>query len=352
MRHFLYTLVLAAAGFSTLGADQPFSLPMEAPSNHIDVNNAVLAKVNGKPITLLDVVKKMDLFFYRQFAEYAAIPAARYEFYQASWPRFLQDIIEKELVLAAAEEAKLPVTTGDIRQEMEALFGPNTTVKLGEMGLSHTEAWNMIKGDILLRRMLYGKVHLKAAQAVTPQVVRQAYERYAAENRHPERWRYRVFSFRGASAEGSLAAAEVAHCCLTEENVPADKLVDAIARHLPDTTVTVNVSEEFCLPPTEISELYRDVLDPLAANSYSPPIMQQSRAAGTTLYRIFYLKEKESEGSDPFSKVEPVLKAELLEAAVEKETTIYLEWLKGHFSVQRYCDPETMPPGYRPFVLR
>src|SRR5262245_8170025 len=91
----------------------------------IIINNRILAKVNGKAISAFDVMKKMDMLFYRQYPEYTAIPQARLQFYQVSWKRVLQELIDKELILADAEESKLQVSAGDIRQEMELLLGPN-----------------------------------------------------------------------------------------------------------------------------------------------------------------------------------------------------------------------------------
>src|ERR1700730_13068687 len=70
----------------------------------IVVNNRILAKVNGKEISVFDVMKKMDMLFYRQFPEYTSSMQARFQFYQVSWKRVLQDLIDKELIMADAEE--------------------------------------------------------------------------------------------------------------------------------------------------------------------------------------------------------------------------------------------------------
>ncbi|MBA3815063.1 MAG: SurA N-terminal domain-containing protein, partial [Parachlamydiaceae bacterium] len=91
----------------------------------IVVNNRILAKVNGKAISVMDLMKKMDLLFYRQFPQYISSAQARYQFYQANWKHLLEEIIDKELILADAQDAKIPISAGDVRQEMEVLFGPN-----------------------------------------------------------------------------------------------------------------------------------------------------------------------------------------------------------------------------------
>src|SRR5205085_3839907 len=91
----------------------------------IIVNNRILAKVNGKALSVYDIMKKMDLLFYRAFPEYTSSTVARFQFYEMNWQAVLRDLIDKELIIADADENKVEVSSGDVRQEMETLFGPN-----------------------------------------------------------------------------------------------------------------------------------------------------------------------------------------------------------------------------------
>ena len=66
----------------------------------ITLHNRVLANVNGKPVTVMDVVKRMDILFLRQFPEYANSIGARHQFYMANWKRTLSELIDKELIFS------------------------------------------------------------------------------------------------------------------------------------------------------------------------------------------------------------------------------------------------------------
>src|SRR5262249_20356447 len=130
-------------GASTLQA-QSNKMLFGNENKKIFVNNRILAKVNGKAISIMDIMKKMDLLFYKQFPQYAGSTEARHQFYSLYWKNALQDSIDKELIMADAKEAKLEVTGGEIRQELEALFGPNIIANLDKAGISYDDAAEMI----------------------------------------------------------------------------------------------------------------------------------------------------------------------------------------------------------------
>lgn len=108
------------------------------------VNNRILAKVNGKAISVIDVMKKMDMLFYRQFPEYTyLLHQHAFNFIMSIGNMFSDDLIDKEVILADAEEHKMPLTNGSIRQEMELLFGPNIIANLDKIGMSYDEAYKI-----------------------------------------------------------------------------------------------------------------------------------------------------------------------------------------------------------------
>ena len=121
-RTILLPLTLLALLTASIEAAAPQNLMMtQEETMRITVNNRVLANVNGKPITVIDVMKRMDLVFLKQFAEYTNSPSARHQFYMANWKRTLNELIDKELILCDAKEMKMEVASGDVRQEMERL---------------------------------------------------------------------------------------------------------------------------------------------------------------------------------------------------------------------------------------
>jgi len=71
------------------------------------INNRPLAKINGKVISLFDVIKKMDLFLFDYSPEYTPTVVERYQFYSSRWESTLEDMIADELVLIDAEQKEM-----------------------------------------------------------------------------------------------------------------------------------------------------------------------------------------------------------------------------------------------------
>lgn len=334
------TLVQGALGDSSV-------LTSKNPT-HVHYHNIVLAKVNNKAITLYDVVKKLDLVFFRQFPQFRDLMEAKYQFYTINWKYVMNDLIEKELVLADGEENNIKVSAGDVRQEMESLFGPNIVANLDELGLTYEEAWSMVKGDLTIRRVMSARINPKAMRSMTPQAVRKAYEAHAAENILPEKWTYRVISFRDKDTTNSAEAANLAHYLLTDGNVEVKDLVAELTKRGLRKETNVNVSEEFSHTPKEVSDLYRSSLATLEKGGFSQPIAQKSKAAGGTVVRLFYMKDKKEAGAEPLDKVEIAIKEKIFSQASTTESEAYFAKLRKNFSVQTYINPDE----FQPFSLK
>lgn len=320
---------------------------------HIVINNRVLAKVNGKAISVIDVMKKMDMLFYRQFPEYTSSVQARFQFYQVNWKHVLQDLIDKELILADAAEKKLPITPGDVRQEMENLFGPNIIANLDKVGLGYEEAQKIVQGDLIIRRMLFVRVNSKAMREVTPQKIRAAYEVYAKENILPEEWIYSLISIRDPDSKRGEEVAQAVRKSLEGSTVTAsDVIEDLKTRGVIQKPTTVNISTEYRHSEKEMSDAYKGIVKNLNKGEYSQPISQKSRADNSTVYRLFYLKEKTNGGALSFAEVEAELKDKLLNEAIDKESSLYLSKLRDHFDVQESQLVELSDDDFQPFSMK
>ncbi len=320
---------------------------------HVNVNNRILAVVNGKPLSVYDVMKKMDVHFYRQFPEYASSAEARYQFYQAQWKPMLRDLIDKELVLADAEASKIEVSNGDVRQEMETMFGPNIIATLDKLGMTFTEAESIIQGDIVLRRMLFMRVQNKAMRKVTPQVIRRAYEAYAKENIEPSQWKYHVISIRDDDASRGAETANIAYRLLTEDLIGINQLKNKL-NELGNivNAHSVNISEEFSHSEKEVSSAYKEVLSQLKPGIYSAPTAQSSRRDTGKVFRIFFMKEMVPGGVQSFNSLEHKLKDKLLDQLMDKETAAYLKQLREHYHVKDSDITSAIPDGFEPFTLK
>lgn len=320
----------------------------------ITVNNRILAKVNGKAISVMDLMKKMDMLFYRQYPEYASSVQARFQFYQANWRFVLEELIDKELIMADSQELKIPISAGDVRQEMEALFGPNIITNLDKIGLTFDEASKMVLADLTIRRMMYIRVHSKALNQVTPQLIRNYYEDYAKDNIRDNEWIFNVISVRHRNSKKAEDAAHLAYRLLAVEHTPLADLQNKMKEHSPETPrpPTVAISEEFHTKEKELSEAFKKTLTALQQDSYSEPVAQKSRADNSTIYRIFYLKSMVPGGTIPFNELESKIRDTLIEQAVEKESAVYLTKLRQHYDVQEAQLKEMLSSDIPPFTLK
>jgi hypothetical protein len=261
----------------------------------------------------------------------------------------LQDLIDKELIIADSEESKLVVSNGDIRQEMETLFGPNIISNLDKVGLTFDEAWQMVRNDIIMRRMLFIKAHSKAMRQVTPEVIRKSYEAYAKENIRPDIWIYQVVSFRDQNGDRAEKAAIQAHQHLKDDRTALAALADRMGAMELSTQMTI--SDEFRHIDNEVSSAYREPLSKLQPGRFSQPIATKSRVDNSTVYRIFFLKEKILGGRIPFSEIGPQIKENLLNNAAMVETDNYLLKLRKHFDLQATHLDELKAEGFEPFQI-
>ena len=290
-------------------------------------------------------MKRMDIIFLKQFPEYTNSPRARYQFYLANWRRTLSELIDKELILADAKELKLEVAGGDVRQEMEDLFGPNIIVNLDKIGLSLDEAQKIVSGDIAIRRMMYLKVTSKALGKITPLTIRKHYDEWAQQNSRPARFKYRMLTVRDRS---QAKAAELANdIYLALEGAPYDLLTEKLAPF----KGSYALSEEFSHTEKEIAPQNLAALSTLESGELSKPMKQKSRD-NSDVFRMFFLADK-VEGSLPSLKeAEGPIREQLLDVAINEEQKQYLGKLRRHYGVTRSMLDEVLPKDYVPFTLK
>lgn len=289
------------------------------------------------------------MIFYKQFPQYASSVEARFQFYQMNWKTALEEMIDKELILADAEENKLPISQGDIRQEMEELFGPHIIANLDKAGLTLEEASQMVKEDLIIQRMLSLRVHSKAIRTVTPQKIRLYYETWAKKNRKPDLWKYQVISFRGENSATCAEIANYAHSLLTKEQVAISSLEEKLQEHLLGKEIHLTISELFEHTPDKISDTYKEGLLTLKPDSFSTPLFQKSRSG--KVFRLFYLKEKIQGGAAPLQEVENILRDELARQGSQIEAEAYMKKLHKHFAIQQFIENQSDTETFQPFFL-
>ncbi len=352
MKTKIILLILCVLGVCNLHAQQMQSVFPET-KKKIYVNNRILAVVNGKAISVLDISKKMDMLFYRQYPQYANSLEAKYKFFTMYWKNALQELIDKELIMLDAEQNKLEISGGDIRQEMETLFGPNILVNLDTAGLTFEEAWEMVSDDITLKRMMGGKVNVLALRMVTPQAVKTAYDEFAKSSAKPEEMSYQVISIRGEDSDACAEIADITYKLLAVEKLPQDQVLEQIntIKPIPEN-ISFKISEEFKHTSKDVSKDYSEALASIETGSYSTPIAQKSRTDSSTVYRIFFLKDITKTEIPSFEEVENKLKERLLDYVIAQETEKYLAKLRKHYDVDTAKLSPKIPEDFQPFALR
>ena len=310
----------------------------------IIVQNAILAKVNGTTISMMDVKKKMDLVFHQRYPLLVKTHQARYQFYAESWRSVLMELIDHQLILADAVEKEVKLTDGEVREAMEERFGPNVMLTLDQIGLTYEDAWKMMKEEILVQRMTWWFVHAKAISQVTPHDIRQSFRLYLADHPPYQEWKYRVISIRGEHPEE--IAEKTIHLCNASGFSP-ETLVESLQAIDP----TIQVSSEFIATDPDLSQAHREALAPLSPGEYSAPKLQISRVDHQTVARIFYLSEKIDHPAPQFKDLSHTLRNELIQQAVAQTSTTYMDKLRKHYGFDAAHLKEYIPEDLHPFSL-
>lgn len=314
----------------------------------VSVQNRVLCRVQGKAISVRDVTTALDESFDRDFPQYAENPEARQQYYLNSWRLVLDDLINRELILADAEDRNLPIPHGDIREEMEGLFGPDMLSTLDNEGLSFEEAWELVREEIALRRMLMMRVNSRAYAGVTPVEVRAEYDTYCAEHAGKERWNYRVVSIRGEDSERAAEVAAEAYRLLTTEGSDHDDLGNEFTQRWAEENVKVSVSRPMENSRGSFSDQHWAGVAGLESGQLSEPLLQTSRN-GDRLFRIYLVDEKTLPTVPLYHEVEDEFRDRLLQEAMGRERTEYMAELHEKFEVEPLYNLERS--GQELFVL-
>lgn len=319
--------------------------------DNIVIQNRVLAKVNSNTLSIMDIAKKMDMVFVREFPLYADSVEARMQFYNTNWKAFLYDMLDEQLILASAKELKVAVTDGEVRQEIEETLGPNVIARIDQMNLSYEDVFKMVQNELIVRRMIFAMVHAKAVSQVSPQKIKEAYEKYCQEHPAEESWNYQVITIRSDKRLAAIAASQLILKAL-EQNAQASpqENLDRVSHFLSD--VQASCSEEFHRTAKTLSSVHQTALQGLKKGEHSEAIEAKAQRSNECLYRIFILNDYSPAGSVSFSSLEEKLQSELI-----NQTTMVLsdEWrqkLRARYGFDRDYLAALVPEGYQPFSLQ
>ena len=315
------------------------------------VKNRILVKVNGNAISVMDVKKKMDFFLHENHKEALESDALRYQFYSQNWKDVLQEMIHNELMLMESNELNIDIPDGDIREEMETRFGPNVIQQIETLGLTYDEAKKMVKEDIIVKNLSWYRIWARVMQVVTPDALRQGYSDHLASLPNKDQWIYQTLTVRGTQDASVEQFAEKAHTYLADnEFVDLTKVVNTLNNDLPKN-VFINVSDEICLQSQDLSPEYQSILGRLSPESFSQPVKQISRADGSTVYRIFHLKEHQTFDLPSFEELSSTIRNKLMQKHSEIQREEYFSKLRKRFCCEDLVVSKFIEASYQPFVL-
>lgn len=320
----------------------------------IFIQNRPLVKIHGKTISLLDVKKKMDVFLHEHYPETRTGPqSVKHSFYVQQWRRTLEELIENELMKIEAEDLKIKITDGDVREEMETRFGPNIFRKLGELGVSYEEAWDMVYDDIVIRNISWYRIWARVLQMVNPEAIKTGYEEFLKKNPPKEEWVYKTVTIRSKDLDQAKEVAEKMH---EELSRTAFEYMDAklltFQESSKEADLNIQVSKELCVSSSDLSLDHRRVLEGLEINSFSAPQEQKSRSDGSTVLRFFHLVDHHEAAPIPFTEVSKKIQDSLMEEAAKKQKEEYFTKLRKKYHAEDLTVSKLFDPSYQPFILR
>lgn len=328
----------------------PYSL--EAPQEKLIINNRPLFKIHGKMISLLDVVKKMDLFIYENHPEIISSPRLKYRFYMQNWLFTLKEMIHIELILADAKTKKITISNGDIREEMLERFGSSSIIqKIHNLNLSYEEMRNLIQQELILKKMKSFKIYSKIIQMVTPDLIQSKYREYCSANAPSKKWKYQFVSLRGQEDE-------VIQNCLSklfillQNSHSIDHVATIFEKENPELykKISLHISPVIDTNEKAISHEHRQVISSMQTDTYSEPCKQISRVDGSTVHRIFHLISEENLTPPMFSTMSEELRNTLLNQLAMKETQAYIETLSKRFNID-IQEIQDLKKDFQPFIL-
>jgi hypothetical protein len=351
---YLSLFVFLATQTACIASNPSSLLPGNFEAPQINYHNRPLIKVNGKTISLVDVIKKMDFQMLQHAPSFLNETESRCQYYSSNWRKTFQELVEQELVLLDAEPLKIAVSEADIREELERVIGNNLIIKLDEIGLTLEEAKKMTENDMIVRQMLWYKAYSKALQSVTPELIKTAYSDITKQDllKQKEQWCYQVLTIKSKDTSKGEKAANEAFELLNKPNSIMASVPNALKSELKQLDgIEYTVSKDLVVDSQSISKSHFEVLSHLKENEFSKPILQTTKNNQESVHRIFHLKEHHVEKTKPFEQMATSIKDKLTQISAEKEKKDYIDALKGKFMIYESEIQDVMPKDYEPFAL-
>lgn len=317
----------------------------------IIVDNRILAKVRDQVITVQDIVKKLDMIFYRQFPEYRSSAEARLQFYKTHWRSVVQDSVNRQLALLYAEEKKFEVSRGDTREELEELFGPNVMLNLYNAGLNLYDVEEMLKADIMMRRIIFFFIRSPVLASLTPEIVRSEYEKRLLksleEQKGDEEITWRVYTAQGKNGR-ALSEEEVQSISLELSTKGTNQ---ALEQYIASLDCDITISSPFTSSSTSMNPKIQEDLFSVSESSPTKPFLSSVRGTENQMqWKWYQLLERRSQPHEPvaFADLEAQLREEIAAPQIMEKTDRFFENLSSQYGVHYFLS-ESQMESFEPF---
>lgn len=345
--HILGWLMKALVFCLILGSVTAFNSPVKQNESHeaqLRIHNRILVTVMNKPISVLDVVKKMNVMLEQSYPEYKHIPEAKYQFYSQQWRSVLRQMIDAELMLKDAEKLELKVTDAEVREEIHARFGPNIMKSLKEIGISYDEAQKMIQTDIMTQRMLWYRVHSKALTKVLPQDIKKSYQDYILKNPSDNIWTYEVFSVKSPNDKANSLVASKAFDMLSAAKLGLKEAAASLKTNHHDTNLQITVSDVITAKEHELSNTHKNALQTLSKGQFSQPLEQLGKNGKDKVHRIFHLIDVQKKEPAKFVALADQFKDKLIQDKINEFNQNYINKLRSRYGFNNLSTIDKLEP--------
>lgn len=324
-------------------------IAIEQQSSKLRINDCVVAKINDNPITVFDIAKQLEGHLQHQSTKEIANADERLQFFNTYWLQALRDRIDRELILADADERKLTISKAEIGDEMNQLFGPDIADSLSKLNLTYEAALESVKREIIVRRMLLYRAHIPAQGAVGPEQIRRTYAQLAISHHQSNRWLYRIISINDDNEDQGIALAQQIGDIISK-NIDWNAAAQVL-RTDEKMGAKSQISEIYTQRDIDLSEPYRHVLQSLSPGSCSAPV-PFTTSDGKTHYRLFYLIERENRPCPPLRQIAAKLREMLIEQRAGEIIEEYLVNLRRQYRFQLRQIEKNFPADIIPFSQR
>jgi hypothetical protein len=328
--------VIPKTNSSDLSSTNIHSTLSSSPQSKIEVHNRILWSYRHSIITVLDVVKKLDQFWFHETQSQKVSSQDQFIFYTQNWRAALQDLIDSELIYQDAQDYQITLSDAEAKEELVRLFGNDYLTRLDTLGYSLSEAIASAKKDLLTQRMLYFKILAPSMDAVTPQALAHSYEEMVKNSPETDLWTYQIINVQGLPEPTEITANQL-HMSLKSleaehrEETISNKVIQAQKN---SDQVKISLSKELKQISQQMSQTYLKPLQQLQVGQFSIPILF-SQNPTKAIYRIFHLIGKEHRESVNFLQAQKLLEDSIKQRSMLNERQKYTQKLRKQLEAEQ-----------------